>query len=154
MDTYTEDYLEKYNAKFSQHVLSAGYYYKSDQPEGINIGLASGVVDPHFIKTTVMMAEVMGHLSCQKVKNDELSIEQLVGMTEELIKEVKNQPTSMLSAEKLEEHKINIPTKENTRMASSPGTSSLFCFSVTSTMMNTMGIRMKSMRQMQSRCDP
>ena len=106
MDTYTEDYLEKYNAKFSQHVLGAGYYYKNDQPDGINIGLANGVVDPHFIKTTVMMAEVMGHLSCQKVKDGELSIEQLVGMTEELIKEVKNQPTSMLSAEKLEEHKI------------------------------------------------
>ena len=106
MGTYTEEYLEKYNTQFSQHVLSAGYYYKSDQPDGISIALADGVVDPHFIKTTAKMAEVTGHLSYQKVKNGELPLEHLVGMTEELIKEIKNQPVGMLSAEKLREHNV------------------------------------------------
>jgi len=107
MVTYTDEYLETYNAEFSQHVVSAAYFYKTDQPEGINIGLTNGIVDPHLIKTTVKVAEVTGHIGCQKVKQGELSLEHLVAMTEELIKDIKNQPTSLLSAEKLKEHTVH-----------------------------------------------
>jgi|GEM_PF-1761697 len=107
MHTYSDEYLEKYNIGFSQHVVSAAYFYKNDQPDGINIGLTSGVVDPQLIKTTVKVAEVTGHVSYRKVKEGELSIEHLVGMTEELIKDIKNQPTSLLSAEKLKEHTVH-----------------------------------------------
>jgi len=107
MVAYTDEYLDTYNAEFSQHVVSAAYFYKSDQPEGINIGLTSGVVDPILIKTTAKVAEVTGHIGFRKVKDGELSIEHLVAMTEELIKDIKNQPTSLLSAEKLKEHTIH-----------------------------------------------
>ncbi|HEY9079346.1 hypothetical protein [Magnetovibrio sp.] len=106
MDKYSDQYLEEYNTKFSQHVISAAYFYKDDQPEGINIHLTAGVVDPHLIKTTVKVAEVTGHVGYRKVTEGELSIEHLVDMTEELIKDVKNQPTSLLSAEKLKEHTV------------------------------------------------
>lgn len=107
MVTYTDEYLEKYNAEFSRHVVNAAYFYKNDQPEGINIGLTSGVVDPKLIKTTAKVAEVTGHIGYRKVKEGELSLEHLVGMTEELIKDIKNQPTSLLSAEKLKEHTVH-----------------------------------------------
>lgn len=106
MDTYTDEYLENYNEVFSQHVVSASYFYKNDHPDGINIGLTSGIVDPQLIKTTVRVAEVTGHIGYKKVKEGELSIEDLVGMTDELIKDIKNQPTSLLSAEKLKEHTV------------------------------------------------
>lgn len=106
MEKYSDQYLENYNDAFSQHVVSAAYYYKNDQPDGISIGLTGGVVDPHLIKTTVKVAEVTGHVGYRKVIEGELSIEELVGMTEELIKEIKNQPTSLLSEEKLREQTV------------------------------------------------
>lgn len=106
MDTYADDYLEKYNQVFSQHVVSAAYYYKNDHPDGIAIGLTAGVVEPHLIKTTVKVAEVTGHVGYRKVKEGELTIDGLVSMTEELIKEIKNQPTAMLSPQKLKEHTV------------------------------------------------
>jgi len=107
MATYTDEHLDTYNAEFSQHVVSAAYLYKSDLPEGIHIGLTAGVVDPKLIKTTAKVAEVTGHIGYRKVTEGELSIEHLVAMTEELIKDIKNQPTSLLSAEKLKEHTIH-----------------------------------------------
>ncbi|OEJ67982.1 hypothetical protein [Magnetovibrio blakemorei] len=106
MDSYADEYLEKYNQAFSQHVVSAAYYYKNDQPEGIAIGLTAGVVEPQLIKTTVKVAEVTGHVGYRKVKAGELSIDDLVAMTEELIKDIKNQPTAMLSPQKLKEHTV------------------------------------------------
>lgn len=106
MDMYADDYLEKYNEAFSQHVVSAAYFYNNDHEDGIGISLTAGVVDPQLIQTTVKVAEVTGHVGYRKVKEGELSIEDLVGMTAELIKDIKNQPTSLLSAEKLKEHTV------------------------------------------------
>lgn len=106
MDTYSDEYLEKYNQAFSQHVVSATYYFKNDQPDGIAIGLTHGVVEPQLIKTTVKVAEVTGHVGYRKVKAGELSIDDLVAMTEELIKDIKNQPTALLSPQKLKEHTV------------------------------------------------
>jgi len=107
MDTYTDEYLERYNEEFSQHVVSAAYFYKNDQPDGIGIGLTAGVVDPQLIKTTVKVAEVTGQVGYRKVKEGEFSIDDIVGMTEELITDIKNQPTSLLSAQKLKEHTVH-----------------------------------------------
>ena len=106
MDTYSDQFLEEYNDKFSQHVVSAGYYYKTDHPDGISIGLTAGVVDPHLIKTTVKVAEVTGHVGYRKVQEGELSVEHLVEMTEELIRDVKKQPTSLLSEQKMKEQTV------------------------------------------------
>jgi len=106
MNTYSDQFLDEYNDTFSRHVISAGYYYKTDHPDGINIALTSGIVNPHLIRKTVKVAEVTGHIGYRKVQEGELSVEDIIGMTEELIRDVKMQPTNLLSEEKLKEQTI------------------------------------------------